>query len=410
MKKLLFRPCLVALLCGTFVLPTQAQDVESRLYGKITTRHGETFEGLIRWDKNEVSWVDILDGSKRTTRTDSDRRKRRSVRVLGYEFNFDDDGNHTRTRTSGLRFGNVSRLENAGRDKALLVLRNGDEIEFRGGSTDIGTDVREIVIEDSRRGEIELEWRDIDVVEFMQAPRGTRDSRYGRRLFGTLTTRDGATYTGMICWDIDEVLEEDELDGTDDEGYKRKIRFGDIVAMERYSRRSTEVELRSGERVVLRGTNDVNNENRGILVLDPSLGQVRVDWDGFDRVEFVRPTQAVDYNAFSTQGRIRGTVTDRDGRSYTGTIRWDDDEAYTWELLNGEQDDLEFEIEFGLVSEIERISSRRARVTLRDGRILELRGSNDVNDDNDGIIIETEDGELVFLDWYDFERAVFDKP
>jgi len=33
-----------------------------RIYGKIYTLDDEVYEGLIRWDRNEVSWVDVLDG------------------------------------------------------------------------------------------------------------------------------------------------------------------------------------------------------------------------------------------------------------------------------------------------------------------------------------------------------------
>ena len=36
-----------------------AQD--SRLYGNVTTRSGEEFEGYIRRDRNEGSWADLLD-------------------------------------------------------------------------------------------------------------------------------------------------------------------------------------------------------------------------------------------------------------------------------------------------------------------------------------------------------------
>ena len=56
-------------LIGTFLLllltaSSFAADNSHRIYGKIITVDGDTFEGLIRWDKNEVSWVDMLDATK----------------------------------------------------------------------------------------------------------------------------------------------------------------------------------------------------------------------------------------------------------------------------------------------------------------------------------------------------------
>ncbi len=45
----------------------QAEDT-GRIYGQITTVDGDVFEGLIRWDKNEGSWVDVLDGDKNLPR------------------------------------------------------------------------------------------------------------------------------------------------------------------------------------------------------------------------------------------------------------------------------------------------------------------------------------------------------
>ena len=105
---------------------------------------------------------------------------------------------------------------------------------------------------------------------------------------------------------------------------------------------------------------------------------------------------------------MRGTVYTEDGDEYKGEICWDDDEEYTWEMLNGEYRDHDFDIEFGLIAEIERESRGSSSVTLKDGRTFRLSGSNDVDDDNKGIIITESNGEEVFVDWYDFEKVVFD--
>ena len=396
--------CYALLLVGLAGMAhAQTADLQSRIYGRITTDDGDVFEGLIRWDKNEVSWVDVLDGSKRSMRQGS---RERQIEVLGLRIRYDSDDFRGSSRTSGIRFGHVASLEPAGSETAILFMKNGDEIEFRGGSTDIGSDVREILVEDPERGEIELRWRDIERVDFMQAPRDV-ESRYGERLFGTLTTRRGDVFEGFICWDVDEVLTEDILDGTDRGGRKRKIRFANIAGIARNNSSSALVTLRNGEDLVLRGSNDVDDDNRGILVLDPDLGQVIVPWDEFEEVSFRPVPYAVTFDAFNGTDPLTGTVYTRDREKFSGVITWDDDEGYGWELLNGDMGDLEFEIEMGMIEQIERISSSAAEVTLFDGRVFELRGSNDVNDDNDGIIILMADGDRVEIDWDDFDRIVF---
>ena len=84
-------------------------------------------------------------------------------------------------------------------------------------------------------------------------------------------------------------------------------------------------------------------------------------------------------------------------------ITWDDDEEFTWEMLNGNVDDVELSIELGNVQSIARHSSG-ATVTLHDGRSFELRGSNDLDDGNRGIRIRT-DGREYEVDWRDFAEV-----
>ena len=71
--------------------------------------------------------------------------------------------------------------------------------------------------------------------------------------------------------------------------------------------------------------------------------------------------------------------------------------------------DVEFEIEFGLIKEIRKNSYRSATVVLKDGREFRLRGSNDVDEDNDGIFVDLDDGEDVIIDWDEFDRLELSK-
>ncbi len=387
------------------------KDLDGRIYGRVTTDDGEVFEGIIRWDRNEASWVDVLNGDKLFYRdnSNSERRRGKRIEVFGITV-YEEEGGRgaSRSRTSGIRFGHISMLERDG-NSAILVLQTGEEVVFKNGSTDIGNDIREIIIEDAERGEVELKWRDIELIEFFQAP-SSAHSDYGQRLHGTLVTRSGLEFTGFICWDVDEVLTTDILDGNDENRRRRKIRFGNIDTIQRNSSSSSRVILKNGEELVLSGTNDVNKNNSGILVLDPSMGQVEIDWEDFEEVNFHLPEYVPTFENFSYAGPLYGVVYTRDGEEFGGAIRWDDDEAFGWELLDGSMDDLTFDIEFGKIRTIERISSSSAEVILFDGRSFDLRDSNDIDDDNDGIFIIDDNGDEIEVSWRDFDKIVFDKP
>ncbi len=390
-------------------------DSSGRIYGTLTTVDGDTYTGLIRWDKNEASWVDVLDGTKEMPKARAEgtprkyREKRTSIEIFGLKIgganvNWGD----AFAAQSGIRFGHLKSLEAVDDDKAMLTLKSGEQIEFAGGSTDIGSDVREVIVEDAKEGEIEFVWSDINRIDFAQGP-SDLTSDFGERLYGTVTTRRGDTFTGFVAWDVDEALGNDVLDG-EENGRSRKIKFDKIASIERYSSNGATVTLKTGESMLLRETNDVNDENRGIVVGDPAFGQVVISWDDFDKVMFTSDFKPVTYDSFKPTAPMYGTITTEEGKTYTGQVRWDDDEQFTWELLNGDYHDIQFEIEMGLIKQIEKRSYRSSDVTTLDGRVFRLRGSNDVDEDNKGIFVKTDAGDEVEVNWEDFTKLELSNP
>lgn len=398
------------------VLVTAQDGVDpSRLFGRVTTTDGSVYEGFIRWDGNEAGWFDILHVDKpipERNRRDAERlgweseRQERRIEIFGIGITWDEDGPEIGSSArSGIRLGHISTLQPEGSSRGRLFLKSGEELEFRGGG-DVGSSVDGILVEDLRVGQVELDWRDVRVIDFIGGPEVV--SRWGDRLYGTLETRDGTRFTGYIVWDMDELFTTDVLDG-EEGGRDHEIPFGQIRAIARYSSSAAEVMLADGGELRLRGSNDVNDENRDIMVADPAFGEVRVEWDELERVEFQTPPERPEFGAFDGGRRIRGTVYARGGESHTGLIRWDNDEEYSWELLDGElRDGVELDIEFGAIAGIERVPPDASRVTLRDGRSFELTDSNDVGEGNKGIYIERPDGTLILVPWDRFQRAELD--
>ena len=403
-----------------FVAGSVLAENDGRIYGKITTTDGDILEGLIRWDKNEGSWVDILNGTKdlsnkkskkysETDRRKQNRNKETSIEIFGISLGKTSSSNWTlfNSAQSGIRFGHIKSLEPIGDDRALLVLKSGEEVELFGGSTDIGNGIREIIIEDEEEGEVELLWDDIELIEFMPANYND-ESMFGERLYGTLTTRRGDEFTGFVCWDVDELFGTDILDG-DEDGRDRKIKFGKIKSIERYSSNGATIVLTNGDELLLKNSNDIDDGNRGIIISDPGFGQIVIMWDDFDKLIFSEAPHQVKYSDFDGGHPLMGTVYSEDGESYTGQIRWDDDEEYSWEILDGDYHDIEFDVEFGLIKKIEKKSQRTSIITTLDGRTFRLRGSNDVDSDNKGIFIETSADDEVKLDWDEFSYVEFKK-
>jgi len=158
---------------------------------------------------------------------------------------------------------------------------------------------------------------------------------------------------------------------------------------------------------VLRNSNDVNSENRGIVVKSAEFGRVKIGWSDFEKAEFLPvPTNELPrYRDFDGGRKIRGVVTTEDGEDFTGELAWDNDEQYTWEHLNGEYKGVEMAIPFGVIMGIAKSSQRTAEVTLKNGTTYLLSGSNDVNEENKGVIVFRDKGDAEEIDWYDFAKA-----
>jgi hypothetical protein len=396
----------------------QAEPDPGRIYGRVVTAGGERLEGYLRWDRNETHWVDFLDGQKEipwawlreAERLDEDFRRRRererSITVLGVRISWDEDDEEPQpTSLAGVRFGHLRALQVLDDRRVRVTLKSEEELVLLSSSSDIGRSFRGLVLEDGGRS-VELPWRDLERVDFM-APPMDRAGPSAARLHGTLRTRAGAELTGYVAWDMDEALTTDVLDGRDG-GRDRDVPFGEIARIEPEGRRSARVTFHTGQVLVLSGTNDVNADNRGIEITDWALGRAIVGWGELESLTFHPPGSEVGYEAFDGGRALSGVVVASRGRTVRGRIRWDNDEQFDWELLDGRRDGVDYDIELARVRQVERVGSSAARVLLRDGRLLVLEGSNDVGDSNRGLFIETSGGETVLVRWQDVERVTFE--
>jgi hypothetical protein len=389
-----------------------------RLYGRVITDEGLVIEGFIRWDRNEASWTDYLDGHKQiplefireAEALDPDfaaeQRSARSIIAFGTRITWDeDDESDPFTSVSGIRFGHVASLITIDNRTAVLELKGGGRVELKSSSTDIGNRMRGVEVDVPGSELVRVRWVRLERIDFMAVPDGVRPEK-GDRLFGTVTTWGDLELTGHVSWDLDEILSTDILDGR--EGREdHEIPFADIESIDWESSRSALVTLRTGDQLELRGTNDVNRDNRGIEVSDVGFGRAIVPWEDFKSVRFHEPEAEPDWPVMGAATPLRGTVYARDGRTIEGEIRWDNDEDRRWETLDGWSGDTDFDIEFGAIASITKLDEDRVSVTLFDGRTLELEGADDVDRDNRGVFVKPEGRARRLVRWIDFDRVVF---
>lgn len=383
---------------------TAAASVEGYLYGTVETKTGVTHTGILRWDDEEAFWDDLFHSAKverpyeeyeQAPQADEDASWwERMAHTIGGNL-----GVHKQSRVVAIRFGDLKQVRVTGANDAVLTLRDGTEIEVEGYANDVGAAVTVI---DAKPGRVEVPWKKIDTITFAATPPDADPGSF--RLRGTVSTSAG-NFVGFIQWDNEESLSTDRLDG--DAGDDRvSLEMGEIRTIERRDRRSSKVILKDGTEMVLSGTNDVDDDIRGIHIEDARFGRVEVGWDEFERVVFDDPgTSGASYADYSPPARLAGTVTLSNGDWRTGDLVFDLDEEWSWEMLDGSSNEIDYTIPFALVASIEPAGRDGSLVRLTNGLSLELEDSHDVDRDNSGVVvIPRGDGEPGHVEWADIRK------
>ncbi|MEL6560854.1 MAG: hypothetical protein AAFQ94_21850 [Bacteroidota bacterium] len=388
------------------------------IYGTVTTIDNKTYTGAIRWGKEEVFWTDMFNASKeenenlrhltRAEREDLDEKRYRENHkyvergIVRWVSNSWSKDRYEHTHEFSVQFGEIKKIEITGRSRVYLTLQNGERIEARGeGYNDVGSSIKVL---DQEIGEIKLSWSKIDVIEFESTPNSLSE-KFGEPLYGTVQTYAG-TFEGYVQWDHDERVSTDKLDGDTSDG-DVSIRFGKIKSIENEGNRSTIV-LNSGREMTLRGSNDVNSENRGIIVTSKQFGRVDIPWREFRRVTFGTAKEKLPaFNDFSNSKKIKGSVKTVDGNTFSGTIVYDLDEEFTMEVLQGKDEDIEYIIPFSKIKSISPKNYDYSNVKLTDGTSLTLGESQDVSDKNSGVLVFEGSKDPLYIPWEKIDTVNF---
>ncbi|GHN00578.1 hypothetical protein WSM22_20670 [Cytophagales bacterium WSM2-2] len=404
---------LLTLCLALATISVTAQD-EAFIYGKIYMSDNRSYEGPIRWGKEEVLWTDVFNASKienknlrylsNDERDALDRNRRWNgeftsispLRWIGIGTNRDRyyESEYDYKHQFGCQFGEIKTMRLLSRKRVEVELQSGLIVEVDGnGYNDIGTDLK---IMDKELGEMSIDWDRIDKVEFKSTPSKIAQ-KFGEPLYGTVESFKG-TFTGFIQWDHDERVNSDKLDGDSEDG-KVHIMFENIATIEGHMSRS-KVVLKSGRELELRGSNDVNGDNRGIIITDETGMIVDVSWDEFSKLTLKSPpASGVKYENFKSQKELSATVKTSDGKSLSGKVILDLDEQYNFELFQGKSDGVEYIIPLRNIKQILVQRGREADVVLNNGKKLTLSNSQDVGEMNHGLLVFTDDKNPVYVAW-----------
>ena len=393
------------------VSAARAQETTGYIYGTVTT-YNNSYTGQIRWGTEEAFWNDFFNAQKMgdeyyesILKKSGDNKKEESEWAINSwnPSSIWENRKYTRHEFT-TQFGNINSIEPRGKDRVRLVLKNGERIELDGsGYNDVGA---KITIFDPELGDVKLEWSRIDKIEFQEAPENHIPSG-GGPIYGTIETFKGS-YTGFVQWDHDERLGNDVLDGDSRDG-RVSIAFKHIKSIESEGN-ACFVTLHSGRNFTLRGTNDVNSQNDGIIVTVPEIGEIDIPWKVFDRAEFIKTEDTRDaYMKYQSPKGLSGTVETYRGDKFSGRLVYDVDEAWEVETLEAKDGDVEYRIPFAKIKSISPKNAYYSVIEIRNGDKLLLGEGRDVSSDNDGIIIfPSSGGEPVLIKWREVSEVVFD--
>lgn len=425
MKRLSALSLPLFLLFGSFGL-LQAQD-EGFIYGKVTTSDKKVYEGPIRWGNEEVYWVDVFNASKEEntnlrylSKEQKEKLDERGMGTVGWSRHVVNNSplrhfgiskanccetssySNDYTHQFSCQFGEIKSIKPRSSHGVEVELQGGLVFKVDGqGYNDIGANLKVL---DKEIGEIEINWSRVDLVEFKSTP-SKLAKKFGEPLYGTVQTY-GGSFTGYIQWDHDERLTADKLDGNMEDG-KVSVAFENIKSIERFSGRS-KVILKSGREMEMSSSNDVNSENRGIIITDESGTLIDVPWSEFKKLTLAESNGKglKKYEDFKTQKEISATVS-ANGKSLTGKTVIDLDEEYEFELFQGKDGDIEYSIPMRNIKKIEVKSPKSVEVSLKNGKSISLKESQDAGERNQGVLIFPSKNEPAYFPWAEVSNIQF---
>jgi len=401
---------IILLICFSANYPSRAQGDQGFIYGTIISTSGATYQGQIRWGKEEAYWNDIFNATKTSTGENAYQKHVQKKISKNWWENLDggllriwDDEYSSQVHQFTCRFGDIKSITPQGEGKVWCEFKNGLEVPLQGGSNDFGTS---IIINDYELGVVKLRWSSIQKVEFEETP-AKLEAKLGEALYGEIITSQ-EKFSGYVQWDKDERLDTDLIDGST-KNEKLSLPFQKVACIENMGNKS-QLKLMNDKSITMYGTNDVNSENRGIVVSVEQLGKVEIPWKIFKSVCFEsgHGSSGPSYSSFEAPQRLFGEVKDLRGNQFEGLIIFDRDEKWDFEQLEGLFNEVKYVIPFRNIKTIIPKNEDFTYVLLRNGHKLILGKLQDVSSKNEGVVVITSNSDSNFIEWEQVDEINFD--
>lgn len=383
--------CFVCLFLTLYSL-TFAQAGEYRIYGYISTVENNVLSGYITWGNNQLYWTDLFQAQK-------------PVNPYAHYFSPEDgvtffnEGSISTVPPQHLfacRFGNIKSIILSGFNQITLQTQKGYEFFLeKGHFNDINIP---LIVQISEQETVKIPWEKIAKIEFTSSP----DSfcpPLSVPITGILQTKQGI-YKGLISWNNKKTI-------TD--VFKAKTKQGEIHIPFAQIKKIAKIPdhyqliLKNGKEFDLQ---TIDNFKK-ITVNMPNTGRVTISAAQLEALT-IEEIQLPSYSDFSEQTLLSGEILTRKGEKVKGQMVYDLDEGMNFELLDGENDNIEYKIPFKYLKSIEPKNYKYSYITLTNGAALSLGDSADVNSENSGILIIPEKSIPVYIPWKEISRITFE--
>lgn len=416
----------------------QAQTSAARLWGRATALDGQQYVGWLRVGDRVAAWGDRLPGrlpggglaraehpgDPALTRL-IERSRVEGVRVLDFAGRsvgwVPEDGAWDRDRVR-IPLHQLKQMRRGDASGWMITLADGTELPFEleaealspGDTT--GGQVRIVAASGAESHVLLDSLRSVEfgVGEVPGTGSGTAGAAPAPRLRAVVTDRLGRTWTGRLTLGRRGLLISDTLPVARDESV---LRLGDLQWLEASRGGRMEIQTRTGQRLQLRGTGAAARGDLTVGIGDDELGEVRLPWAMLERIDWLDPHGAgpAEFDPSGQQASsstsLVAQVQTVDGREISGPLIWDADEARSWQLVEGWQGGMRFGVALASLAQVVPLGDQGVRLTLRDGRRLELFEHADVDRRNAGLLVQTEIGpraEWQRVAWSDVRTVTFE--
>jgi len=202
---------------------------------------------------------------------------------------------------------------------------------------------------------------------------------------------------------LDRLIYAMEGDGDNPLGWRMFLsRFGDLRSIEIHDGEDDFAITADGARHEIGG---YANDSGSRLYLYTGDGErERIRWNDLSEIVFSPAPAELEPYAERLYGLLETT-----GGDFEGFIQWDKSECTSIDILDGEDETGDVELEMGDILTITRTRDNTVEVVLQDGVEHHLGGSNDVNSSNRGIMVEVAGLGRVTVPWNRFEKLSFRK-